>query len=113
MYRVAVNERLYRKVGSRRRPPIPPTGEDTYMGGMEPEPDHPSVRKLVAITLILLLILIWAALVASLSRWVGQFPILVQAIFYLIMGVAWIAPLKPLIRWSQSRPSKRSQPGHD
>jgi len=50
----------------------------------------------------LLLILIWAGLVASLSPWVGRLPVLVQAAFYLIMGIAWIVPLKPLIRWSQT-----------
>jgi hypothetical protein len=26
----------------------------------------------------------------------------VQAPFYLIMGVAWIVPLKPLVRWMQT-----------
>jgi len=62
----------------------------------------PSWRKGAGIALILLLILIWAVLVASLSPWVGQWPVLVQAAFYLVMGIAWIIPLKPLIRWSQT-----------
>ena len=65
-------------------------------------PPRPSWRKGAGIVLILLLILIWAALVASLSSWVGRWPVIVQAAFYLIMGIAWIIPLKPLIRWSQS-----------
>jgi hypothetical protein len=64
--------------------------------------EGPSLRKLVAILLILLLILIWAGLVATLSPWVGRLPVLVQAAFYLVMGIAWILPLKPLIRWSQT-----------
>ena len=74
--------------------------------------DQPSGRRLAAITLILLLIVIWAGLVASLAPWVGNWPILVQALFYLVMGLAWIAPLKPLIRWSQTgsfRNSARSK----
>jgi predicted membrane channel-forming protein YqfA (hemolysin III family) len=62
----------------------------------------PSPRKLVAIGLILALIVVWAALVASLAPFVGQWPVLIQAPFYLIMGIAWIIPLKPLIRWSQA-----------
>jgi len=62
----------------------------------------PSARKLVGIASILLLIVVWAAFVASLAQVVGQWPVLVQAPFYLIMGVAWIIPLKPLIRWSQT-----------
>lgn len=68
---------------------------------MTPTP-QPSWRKGAGITLILLLILIWAALVASLSQWVGRWPVIVQAGFYLIVGIAWIIPLKPLIRWSQT-----------
>jgi hypothetical protein len=62
----------------------------------------PSPRKLVAIGLILALIVVWAALVAGLAPFVGQWPVLIQAPFYLIMGIAWIIPLKPLIRWSQT-----------
>ena len=63
---------------------------------------EPSARKLVGIALILLLIAVWAAFVASMAQVVGEWPILVQAPFYLIMGIAWIIPLKPLIRWMQT-----------
>ena len=63
---------------------------------------QPSWRRGAGIAAILLLILLWAVIVASFSRVVGQWPVLVQALFYLIMGTAWIAPLKPLLRWSQT-----------
>jgi predicted membrane channel-forming protein YqfA (hemolysin III family) len=62
----------------------------------------PATRKLVGIGLILLLIALWAAFVASLAPFVSRWPSLVQAPFYLIMGIIWIIPLKPLIRWSQT-----------
>jgi hypothetical protein len=48
------------------------------------------------------MIVVWATLVASLAPIVGKWPVLVQAPYYLIMGIAWIIPLKPLIRWSES-----------
>jgi hypothetical protein len=67
-----------------------------------PAPTPPSPRKLAGIGLILLLIVVWAAFVASLARVVGQWPILVQAPFYLFMGIVWIIPLKPLVRWIQT-----------
>ena len=63
---------------------------------------EPAPRKLIGILLILLLIVFWAAFVASLARTVGQWPILVQAPYYLIMGIVWIIPLKPLVRWMQT-----------
>lgn len=76
---------------------------------MTPEA-RPSGRKLLGIGLILLLIVFWAALVASLAQVVGRWPILVQALFYLFMGIAWIIPLKPLIRWMETG-HWRSRPG--
>lgn len=63
---------------------------------------EPSSRKLAGIGLILLLIIVWAAFVAGLARIVGTWPILIQAPFYLVMGLAWIIPLKPLVRWMQT-----------
>lgn len=72
---------------------------------------EPSARKLVGIGLILLLILVWAAFVASLAQIVGQWPIIVQAAFYLVMGIIWIIPLKPLVRWIQTG-SFRDSPPH-
>ena len=66
----------------------------------QPEPSFG--RKLVGIAAILLIILLWAVLVASLAPFVGKWPVLVQAFYYLVMGTAWILPLKPLVRWSQS-----------
>ena len=66
-----------------------------------PKPE-PSPRKLVGIALIVAIILVWATFVASLSPFVGKWPVLLQAPYYLIVGVAWAIPLKPLIRWIQT-----------
>jgi hypothetical protein len=63
------------------------------------KPPSPSARTLAGVALILLLIVLWAAFVASLARVVGGWPILVQAAYYLVMGIIWIIPLKPLVRW--------------
>ena len=64
--------------------------------------NEPSPRKLVGIGLILAIIVVWAIFVASLAPFVGKWPVLVQAPYYLFAGVAWALPLKPLIRWIQS-----------
>ena len=68
---------------------------------------EPSPRKLIGILTILLLILLWAAFVASLAQVVGQWPILLQAPYYLVMGVVWIVPLKPLVRWIETGSFRR------
>jgi hypothetical protein len=65
-------------------------------------PAQPSSRKLAGIGLILLLIVLWAAFVVSFAPFVGRWPVLAQAPFYLVMGLAWIVPLRPLVRWIES-----------
>jgi len=67
---------------------------------MTPDP-QPSWRKPFGILLIIALIIVWAVLVASLSPWVGAWPVLVQGIFYVVAGIVWIMPLKPLLRWME------------
>jgi uncharacterized protein DUF2842 len=61
-----------------------------------------SGRKLAGIAMIVALIVLWAVLVASFSGVVGQWPVLLQALFYLFAGVVWIFPLKPLLRWMET-----------
>jgi predicted membrane channel-forming protein YqfA (hemolysin III family) len=63
---------------------------------------EPSSRTLAGTALILLLIAVWAVFVASLAQVVGRWPIIAQGAFYLFMGIAWIIPLKPLVRWIQT-----------
>jgi len=63
---------------------------------------EPSSRKLVGITAIVLLIVLWAAFVATLAPFVGRWPVLVQAPYYLVMGLVWIVPLRPLLRWIET-----------
>lgn len=65
-------------------------------------PHQPSWRKPAGIFAILALVAVWAMLVVSLSATVGEWPILIQAIFYLVAGIAWILPLKPLLRWMET-----------
>ena len=63
---------------------------------------EPSYRKLVGIAAILLMIVILMTFVAALAQVVWQWPVLVQAAFYLVMGIVWIIPLKPLLRWIET-----------
>jgi len=74
---------------------------------------EPSTRKLAGIGAILLLILLWAGLVAAFAPFVGRWPGLAQTIFYLVIGIIWIIPLKPLIRWSQTGRFRAPPAGSD
>ena len=69
---------------------------------MSAAPPEPSWRKPAGIAAILAIIVIWAVLVASLAAFVEKWPVLAQTVFYLVAGIAWIAPLKPLLRWMET-----------
>ncbi|MCY7280217.1 MAG: DUF2842 domain-containing protein [Sphingomonas bacterium] len=64
--------------------------------------NKPSWRNGAGIAGILLLIVLLAVLVASFSGVVGGWPVLGQALFYLVVGMIWVAPLKPLLRWMET-----------
>ena len=51
---------------------------------------------------ILAIIVIWAGLVISATPIIGGLPILVQGVIYLIAGIIWIAPLRPLLIWMET-----------
>ena len=63
---------------------------------------QPSGRKLAGTAAILLLILVLAVLVASLANYVSRWPGVLQGAFYLVIGIVWILPLKPLLRWMET-----------
>ena len=65
-------------------------------------PPRPTWRKPAGIFLILLLIAAWAVVVATLADAVATWPTLAQLPLYVVAGIAWIAPLKPLLRWMET-----------
>jgi hypothetical protein len=64
--------------------------------------ERPSWRKPAGIGLIVLLIIVWALLTAALFDLIRTLPWPVHALYFLVMGLAWIAPLKPLLRWMET-----------
>ena len=61
----------------------------------------PSWRKPAGMLLIVAIIIVWAMLVASLSGVVGQWHWVLQLLFYVVAGIVWITPMKPLLRWME------------
>ncbi|GEP08603.1 DUF2842 domain-containing protein [Methylobacterium gnaphalii] len=59
-------------------------------------------RALIGTIAILAFVIVYAPLAMALadSR-IAETPALVQALLYSILGIAWIFPLMPLIRWME------------
>jgi hypothetical protein len=69
----------------------------------------PSWRKPAGMLAILILITVWVFLIVSMSGYIGQIHVIAQAFVYLIAGIVWIAPLRPLMIWMETG-SFRSPP---
>lgn len=63
---------------------------------------QPTWRKPTGMLAILLIILVWSVLIVSASEFIGQLHILLQSVIYLIAGVIWIAPMRPLMIWMET-----------
>ena len=62
----------------------------------------PSWRKPVGMAIILTIIVVWSVIVASFSGPIGRLNGMVQGVIYLVAGLIWILPLKPLLRWMET-----------
>ena len=75
-----------------------------------PEPVKPKWRNGVGMALILLLIVLWSVAVAVLAPLVSQLPFVLEMLFYLVAGIGWIFPVRPLLSWMETgsfrRPSR-------
>jgi predicted membrane channel-forming protein YqfA (hemolysin III family) len=63
--------------------------------------NKPSWRKPAGVGLILLLIIVWSIIVVSAAELIADQPWPVHLIFYVVAGLVWIAPVKPLLRWME------------
>ena len=63
---------------------------------------EPTWRQPAGIALILLWIAAWSVAVVTASSLIAGLPWPVHALYYLVAGIAWIAPLKPLLRWMET-----------
>ncbi len=68
---------------------------------MDRLPVNPSGRNLAGIFLILLLIGAWSVAVVTVYDRIAGAAWPLQAMFFLVAGIAWVLPLKPLLRWMQ------------
>jgi predicted membrane channel-forming protein YqfA (hemolysin III family) len=72
------------------------------MNSDPPPASAPSWRKPVGMLLIVAIIIGWAVIVASVADMISSLPRLVQALIYIIAGLIWILPLKPLLAWMET-----------
>ncbi|CAN7312329.1 uncharacterized membrane protein YuzA (DUF378 family) [Bosea sp. BE125] len=63
-----------------------------------------SHRKLIGTVAILVFVCIYALVAMALAQGrITEAPKLVQTIAYIALGLAWVLPLLPLIRWMERK----------
>jgi flagellar biogenesis protein FliO len=64
--------------------------------------ERPTLRKPLGMLIILLMIILLAWAVGTFSSEIARFPGILQGLIYIVAGIVWIAPLKPLLRWMET-----------
>lgn len=61
-------------------------------------------RKLIGTISILVFVCVYALIAMALAQGrITEAPKLVQTVAYVVLGLAWVLPLLPLIRWMERK----------
>lgn len=63
---------------------------------------RPTWRKPAGMFAILGVIAFWAWCVASFSGQIATWPRAVQLFIYIVAGIIWIFPVRPLLQWMET-----------
>ena len=64
--------------------------------------EKPTLRIPLGIIGLLVMLAIYAILVAKASDYISQFHILIQTLIYLILGTIWLLPLRRFLIWMET-----------
>ena len=59
----------------------------------------PNARSLIGTLAIIAIIVVWAFVVVSLIERAGNWTVLAQMAAFLIAGLVWVLPVRPLLTW--------------
>ncbi|RKF23193.1 DUF2842 domain-containing protein [Altericroceibacterium spongiae] len=62
----------------------------------------PTLRIPLGILGLLAFLTIYALAVMMLSPWIGALPVLVQTVVYIVLGIAWLLPLRRFLIWMET-----------
>jgi hypothetical protein len=64
--------------------------------------DKPTWRIPVGILGLLTAIAVYAVAVMWASQWIGGLPVIIQTAIYLVLGVAWLLPMRNFLIWMET-----------
>lgn len=63
---------------------------------------NPTYRKPFGVIAIIVGITVYVGVVVGLSDPIGRLHALLQAPIYLVLGIAWVFPLRPMLVWMET-----------
>ena len=64
--------------------------------------EKPTLRIPLGILALLFVLAIYVLAIVWASQWIERLPVLAQAVVYLILGVAWLLPLRRFLIWMET-----------
>lgn len=62
----------------------------------------PSLRKPFGVLLLIVLIALYAVLAVAVAEPVTRLHVLLQLPIWIALGIAWVFPARPLVRWIET-----------
>lgn len=62
----------------------------------------PSLRLPFGVLGLLAGLVLYALGIAWASQWIGQLPVWAQTVIYLVLGIAWLLPLRRFLIWMET-----------
>jgi hypothetical protein len=64
--------------------------------------EKPTLRIPLGILALLFVLAIYVLAAVWASQWIERLPVLAQAVVYLVLGVAWLLPLRRFLIWMET-----------
>ena len=64
--------------------------------------EKPTLRIPLGILALLFALVLYALGVMWASQWIERLPVLAQALVYLVLGTAWLLPLRRFLIWMET-----------
>ncbi|MEL6661967.1 MAG: DUF2842 domain-containing protein [Pseudomonadota bacterium] len=69
-----------------------------------------NVRKPIAILALFAVLGVWIVVATMIGSAIATAPGLLQLIFYIVAGIGWVIPMRPIFMWMNSAPDVERGP---
>ncbi|MEM6947926.1 MAG: DUF2842 domain-containing protein [Pseudomonadota bacterium] len=69
-----------------------------------------SVRKPIAVLALFVVLTLWVIGAATIGTALTSSSQWIQLVFYIVAGIGWVMPMRPIFRWMNSAPDLQDGP---